>query len=196
MEISNEQKVTIIGLAIAIGIGSIVYLYNHVITPAKPSVILDKPAEVISHKSSANVVVHVCGAVKREGVYKLNASDKVIDAIKMAGGAGNYADLSGINLAEGVKDGQKIVVPVKAGNQDIRVSGDLVKRKIGNQGSMGSLINLNTASENELDSLPGVGPATAKKIVEARPFSSIDDLKKIPRFSKNKIEKLKDKVCL
>lgn len=196
MEISNEQKVTIIGLMIALGIGSIVYLFNHVITPAKPSVILDKPAEVISHKNSANVVVHVCGAVRREGVYKLCASDKVLDAVKLAGGANNDADLSQINLAEGIKDGQKIVVPIRAGDRDIRELGDQERRKSGNQGQMRRLVNINTANESELDSLPGVGPATAKKIIENRPFSSVDDLKKIPRLSKNKIEKLKNKVCL
>lgn len=187
----GENRLTVIGLLLAVAVGGLVYGYNHFLVPSKPAELLDKPSQVFESPKSAGIIVQVSGAVKREGVYRLNLGDRILDAIKLAGGELGNADLSPINLAEEIKDGQKIVVPAKE-YPDIRVSEGGRSRNI--RGSKDRKINLNTASESELDELPGVGPATARKIVEARPFSKPEDLLKIPRFGKNKIEKLKDKV--
>ncbi|MFA4966967.1 MAG: ComEA family DNA-binding protein [Candidatus Margulisiibacteriota bacterium] len=193
MKISNEQKVTIIGLMIAVSIGSIVYFYNHFLCPEKPSEILDDPKETVAVKKSGGLIVHVCGAVKREGVYELSAGDRVIDAVRAAGGAMPEAELSKLNLAEEAKDGQKILVPekVKPVVEAERKSGTPKEKKSGE-----GVVNINTASEKELDDLPGIGPATAKKIIAFRPYSKIEDLSKIDRFGKNKIEKLRTRVSI
>lgn len=193
MEISNEQKVTIIGLALAIAIGGGIYLYRHFLSPAEPGELLNTPKEVLAEVRPRGIVVHVSGAVVREGVYRLKPGDRIVDAIESAGGRLVNADLSTLNLAQAVKDGEKISVPI-LGDQGIGRSGS---RILGDRGiRKNGKINLNTASEAELDELPGVGAATAKKIVELRPFSRIEDLSKIPRFGKSKIDKIKEKVCL
>jgi competence protein ComEA len=189
MEISNEQKMTIIGLALAIMIGGGIYVYRNFLTPAEPGELLNTPEEVLAEVRPKGMVVHVCGAVAREGVYRLKPGDRILDAIQSAGGKLVNADLSTLNLAEIVKDGEKINVPVK--NPPACVKSAAGKPMPGSNGK----VNLNTATEAELDELPGVGPATAKKIIELRPFSRIEDLSKIPRFGKAKIDKLKEKVC-
>ena len=190
MEISNEQKLTILGLALAIMIGGGIYVYRNFLTPAEPGELLNTPEEVLAEVRPKGVVVHVCGAVAREGVYRLKPGERLVDALRQAGGARPGANLSALNLAEPLKDGQRIFIDypayvrlgrTSAGKQDIRGNGK---------------INLNTATEAELDELPGVGPATAKKIIELRPFSRIEDLSTIPRFGKAKIDKIKEKVCL
>lgn len=186
---------TIAGLLLAVVVGGAVYLYNHFLVPAKPEVMLDSPTEVALETKPKQMVVHVCGAVGREGVYRLNYGDRMLSAIKLAGGARANADLSSINLAEVVKDGQKIVVPVR-GYPEIGGSGTGRSGKQGIREEKSRKININTASAQELDELPGVGPATAQKIIGARPFSKIEDLIKIPRFGKSKYEKMKERICI
>ena len=126
------------------------------------------------------LVVEVGGAVARPGVYRLSAGSRVGDAIAAAGGYGPRVDVaaadSGLNLAAPVRDGQEIHVPSRdetaAGTAGLTGPG-------GSRTAVPSLVDLNTASAEELDRLPGVGPATAARIIaarEERPFSSVDDL--------------------
>jgi competence protein ComEA len=137
-------------------------------------------------------VVHICGAVKNEGVYKVTVDDRICDVIKMAGGGLAGADFSSLNLAEKVKEGQKIAIPFKAMLlPETKVSGALPQAA-----KKQKRINLNTASLAELDELPGVGPATAKKIIAARPFARVEDIMKVKRFGKSKFEKIKDRIEL
>lgn len=191
MKLSDEHKLTIIGLLAAVIIGSLVYAYNHFLVPSKSSEILDKPEKIFSRTpSSSGLKVHISGAVRREGVYVAKIGDRVVDLVTLAGGSMPNADLSALNLAEEVKDGQKVVIPVKV-YQDIRISegGRSGKQSI-------RKIKINTATLSELDELPGIGPATAQKIIDARPFSKLEDLAKIPRFGKSKFDKIKDRLCL
>jgi competence protein ComEA len=81
------------------------------------------------------------------------------------------------------------IKPVVEGNA-------LARSKSKTSTAAGGTININTASEKELDDLPGIGPSTAKKIIESRPFSKLEDLLKIARFGKSRLEKLKDRICL
>jgi len=193
MEISNEQKITIIGLVAAVLIGGIVYFYNHFLNPEKPSLLLNEPKQVFESMGEREIIVHVCGAVRRCGVYKMRLSDRTVDAIRMAGGPKLNAELSSLNLAEGLKDGQKIFIPEKI---KPTVEGNAPKGSGYQRNKGGDLININSASEKELDDLPGIGPATAQKIIEARPFSKLEDLLKIERFGKSRLEKIKDRICL
>lgn len=197
LSLSKEQQLILLGLVISIVIGLGVMAFRNFTGSADRGIVVEEP--VGEAKFSANpsgILVHVCGEVRREGVYKLKAGDRLLDAIKLAGGSLPNADLSSLNLAEQVKDGQRVVVPVKrkviegvSGDQEIRISGK----------SSGK-VNLNTADEKALDSLPGVGPSTAKAIIEYRrtngPFARIEQIMEIPRFGKSKFEKVKDKIII
>ena len=135
------------------------------------------------------VVVHVDGAVVSPGVYKLPGGSRVNDAISAAGGMTDEADRSKINLAAKIADGSKVYIP-KLGEQ---LDSSVVGSSIAGQ-SVSALININTASESELDKLPQVGPVTAQKIVAARPYSSLEDLLSIKVVSKSVFAKIKDLI--
>ncbi len=198
MQLDNNQKITFIGLIVAILVGSSYYLYNHLLTPASPKEIIEAPTQ--EARSISEVIVYISGAVKYEGVYRVSSHSRVFDVIKLSGGQIPNADFSSINLAEVVKDGQKIVVPYIPSQN---IAGSVGEQRLTGSGGKSAAsqasdkkININSATEAELDTLPGVGLATAKQIVEARPFSKTEDLIKISRFGKSKYEKIKDKVCL
>lgn len=140
------------------------------------------------------LVVHVAGAVKKPGVYALAPGKRVIDAIKAAGGATRNADLDELNLAAHIGDSQQILVP-KRGSRTAssRRSGR------GSQAAPG-MVNINTASAEELDALPGVGPSTAQKIVEHRdshgPFATAEGLLGVKGIGPKKLAKMKPHILL
>lgn len=148
------------------------------------------------------IVVHVDGAVASPGVYELAiASPRVRDAVDAAGGLAQGADTSSINLALPLGDGQKVHVPFEgeaAGAEADSSGGDAVVGSVSS--SMPSLVNINSATAEELDSLPGVGPSTAAAIVEDRdangPFSSVEDLMRVSGIGEKKFAKLRDHICV
>jgi competence protein ComEA len=137
------------------------------------------------------LVVHVVGAVRRPGLYRLVAGARIADALRRAGGATRRADLSLVNLAAPVSDGTQVVVPrrvaVAAGGGEAPAA------------APGGPVHLNTATVEQLDELPGVGPVTAQKIVDWREqhgaFSSVDDLDAIPGIGPARLEQLRDLVA-
>ena len=195
--LSKEQKIIILGLIISIIVGlSVNYFRGYDSNKQETTFVEQKETTQTESSPQLSILIHISGAVRREGVYRLNAGDRLLDAVKIAGGAQANADLSSLNLAEEVKDGQKIIVPFKQ-LVSSRISGD---QDIGKSGSSSPKVSLNTADEKALDSLPGVGPSTAKAIVEYRqkngPFTRLEQIMEIPRFGKNKYEKIKDKITL
>ena len=145
--------------------------------------------------SLAMIVVQVTGAVMRPGVYTLPAGSRVGDAIRAAGGYSTDVDPeaaeSKLNLAARLVDAQSIVVPRRG---DAAGSG-------GAEASEGAngLINLNTATAAQLDTLPGIGPVTAAKIIasrEERPFTSVDDLVTRKLVSASTLAKFRDQVTV
>ena len=110
------------------------------------------------------IYIHITGEVKKPGVVQLNLGDRIIDAIEKAGGETKQADLSQVNLAYKVEDGQKIYIPNKnekiseyiwSGNGDNNSDSNLNNK----EQKEGNKVNINTASQSELDGLPGIGPA-------------------------------------
>jgi len=203
--LSKEQQLILLGLIISLVIGFGVKVYQHFSRPSQ-GIIIEEPGARNVPAVEGTIMVHVCGAVHREGVFKLKLGDRLLDALKLAGGPLPSADLSGVNLAERVKDGEKIIVPEKQkvveegiGNASSDRSSERKEKDKKKQMSF-SKININTADEKMLDSLPGIGPATAKAIIEYRrkngPFARIEQIMEIPRFGKSKFEKIKDRVTL
>lgn len=142
-------------------------------------------------------LVHVAGAVRTPGVYRLRDGERVQDAVRRAGGPRAGADLNAINLAAKVADGQQVVVPRRGAAGAAAVSG----AGGGEPGGPSQApVSLNTATAEQLDTLDGVGPATASKILEYRRqhggFRSIDDLGEIPGIGPKRLAALRGKVQL
>ena len=137
-------------------------------------------------------LVHVAGAVRRPGVYRVPAGGRVQDAIRCAGGATRKANLDAINLAAPVQDGVQIVVPgAVAAGAGVAAAGAA-------GGAAGGPINLNTATEEQLETLDGVGPAIAGKIIDYRKqhggFRSVEDLTQVSGIGPKRLAALKGKV--
>ena len=152
----------------------------------------EKPADVPSEK----IVVYVVGAVNKPGIVTVNADGRVADAVNACGGVLPTADTEKVNMAQSIKDGQQIRIPEMAGQS---VASNGLPEKAGGKRADGR-ININTATEKELDELPGIGPAMAKRIIEYRDtqgmFQAPEDLKKVRGIGEAKFEKMKDKVSI
>lgn len=163
------------------------------------------------------LLVHVTGAVTKPGVYQLPQGSRVIDAVNKAGPTGD-AQLDALKLASPVIDGQTVYVPSKtaANQQGVPGSGGLSGSSTSENskgsyapqpGSAGSgsaaivgLVNINTADQSQLDTLPGIGPALAQRIIQYRetngPFKTIEDIKNVSGIGDKNFEKLKDKITV
>lgn len=135
------------------------------------------------------LIVHVCGAVRHEGVYKLPPGSRIEDAVNAAGGFLPAADRDYCNLAQPLEDGQQIRVPTRAEAEALRESA--------RQQSDG-LVNINTASEEELMQLPGIGQARASAIIAWREenggFQTIEDIMKVSGIKESAFLKIKDRI--
>jgi competence protein ComEA len=147
------------------------------------------PPVVVEQVQAPQIFVDVTGAVNTPGVYTLTASSRVIDAIKAAGGSAPEADLSTINLARVLADGEQIYVDAAVTNsKGVRVS--TTKRS--------GPININRATVGDFDSLDGIGPVIANRIVSYRkthgPFITIEDLQKVSGIGAAKFAQIKSKI--
>lgn len=181
--------------------------------PANPQVLPDRP-----EASPAVVMVEVQGAVNNPGVYTFPSGARLLNALGEAGGVTTHADTSDLNIAARLIDGSVLTVPYR-GTPDrpapaaaalntpgytrsgwdggrVVVSGSVAG---GAQPISDTLVNLNTATQFELEALPGVGPKTAVKILrfrELQPFGSVDDLRLIPGIGEKRVETLRPLVTV
>ncbi len=135
-------------------------------------------------QTGAVVVVHVVGAVSAPGVVRLPTGSRVIDALEAAGGASPDADLARVNLARLLVDGEQVAVP-RPGEPAPQAGGP-----VADDGTL----DLNTASIAELDGLPGVGPVLAQRIVDRRPYTSVDELDEVSGIGQTVLERLRPLV--
>jgi len=139
-----------------------------------------------AHAAARRLVVDVAGAVRRPGLYRLAPGTRIADALALAGGPAPKADVDLVNLAAPLADGEQVVVPVRGGGA---ASGGA---------SPTAPLDLNSASAEQLDALPGIGPATAAKIVAYRqahgPFRSVEELDAVPGIGAGRIAQLKGLV--
>ncbi|HYZ93892.1 MAG TPA: helix-hairpin-helix domain-containing protein [Actinomycetota bacterium] len=186
----------LIGLAVLAAVG-LVGGYG-VAMRAKPKptkVSLSAPAAKERGKTRT-IYVHVGGAVRRPGLYRLEDGARVDDAVRAAGGVLEDADLDALNLAARVKDGDKILVPAEGQGE----GGGSAPPGSQAAGQQGSLVNLNTASLSDLETLPGIGPALAQRILDFREknggFRTVEDLLEVPGIGSKKFEELRDLVTV
>jgi competence protein ComEA len=139
-----------------------------------------------------SVIVHVAGAVRDAGVYRLRVGARVDDAIGRAGGATARADLSQVNLAAKLEDGRQVLVPRRAAATAAAPAGGP------EPAAPGVPLSLNTATIEQLDELPGVGPATAQKILDYREanggFGSVEELGQVPGIGDKRLATLRELV--
>ncbi len=155
---------------------------------------------VVARQGGGRVVVHVAGAVRRAGVYRLSEGRRVADAVRRAGGARAGADLDAINLAAKVSDGQQVLVPLRgvAGSAAVGAGASATPAGGAPGAAPGVPLNLNTATLEQLDTLDGVGPATARKILEERQkrggFRSVDELGGVPGIGPKRLAAIRARV--
>lgn len=177
------------------------------------SVDIQPAGEESPNVGTGRIFVHVCGAVKKEGVYELSPDARVVDAIRAAGGCTKKAASFGINQAEALKDGVQVYVPTKAelkketngvgslasfGTEGVRTG--LSSQGMNPGGGGDALININLATKEELMKLNGVGEAKAELIITYRQakggFKDIKDIMKIKGIKQKFFDKIKDKICI
>ena len=152
------------------------------------------PLEAVAEAPARSIlVVHVVGEVQRPGLYRLRDGARIADAVRRAGGARRGADLAALNLAAPLVDGVQVLVPGHAASEP----GTAPSSGAGVAGGLAA-VSLSSATIEELDELPGVGPITAQKIVDYRtehgPFASVEDLDAVPGIGPTRIEQLRDLV--
>lgn len=160
------------------------------------------PDEEATAEAKDAIVVDVAGAVASPGVVELKDGARVADALGAAGGLAEDADLTSVNRAARLTDGQRVYVP-RVGEQVAPVEGDGSTGAAGEgtqSTATGQAVNINTAGLAELDALPGVGPATAQAIIDDReangPFTAPEDLMRVSGIGEKKFEKLKSSICV
>lgn len=151
-------------------------------------------AESDGQTAAAQIYVDIGGQVKNPGVYTVKEGTRLFEVIEKAGGLTEDAFIEQVNQAEAVTDGQKIVIP---SDEDVQQSLP-PQTALGKDGS--GLVNINSADSQTLQEIPGVGPATAEKIIAYRTengrFSSIEDLKNVSGIGDKTFEKMKDKITV
>lgn len=159
-----------------------------------------EPAEELEYSEESSVqpaviFVDISGAVEKPGVYEVTKETRLFEVIEMAGGLSEDADADHVNQASFVEDGQKIIIPVKGSDN----AGDLLSSDPENSGSVNGLININTASADELKTLNGIGDAMAERIIEyrsSRAFRSREDIMSVDGIGSKTYEKIKDHITV
>lgn len=173
----------------------------------RPSVRLDESAGAASpgageRSKAARIYVHVAGAVRRPGLYRVPSRSRVAVAIERAGGPTRKADLAGVNLAAALEDGQQVIVPRRGAGGPVAATGAGPADAGASAGpaatGAGAQISLATATAEQLDGLDGIGPTLAKRIIEYRDgkggFRSVAQLREVEGIGPKRFETLKQSV--
>lgn len=224
LNLSKKQKIIISIVVSIILILALIYVYQNlyaeddeIILANEENVLGVETNEIMNsseENSSSNsvdseetVVVHVIGEVNNPGVVTLPEGSRIIDAINKAGGKTEEADLSKINLAYIVEDGTQIYIPrINENLNEVSLISDgagvgvIVTDSNVEENEVNTKVNINTASKEKLETLPGVGETTAQKIIDYREangkFKTIEDIKNVSGIGDAKYESLKDKITV
>jgi competence protein ComEA len=158
------------------------------------------PAGSGSSTGAGRLVVDVVGKVRRPGVYRVADGARVDDALRMAGGALPGAELNSLNLARKVVDGEQIAVGVAGAGGAAPPGSPVVGGPAGSAATPGAPVNLNTATVQQLDALPGIGPVLAQRILDWRTqhgrFASVDQLREVTGIGPSRFDDLKPLVAV
>ena len=195
-EISRRRALAYVGAAVlALVVGGRFVLGSDAPQPAATAVPAAGALEA-EGSEARKLMVHVVGAVRNPGLYELEEGSRVDDAIAKAGGVKGRAALELVNLASPVADGQQVLVPGAGDGGGGAAAGAGATAA----GGAGGRVHLNSATLEELDTLPGIGPVTAQKILDYREengaFGSVDELDAVPGIGPARMEQLRDLVDL
>jgi len=187
---------TIINILIGVLVGLLAAgaMYLTVRTPT------GEPIQLMPSPTAQPIVVYITGGVNLPGIYRLPAESRLVDLVEQAGGFQEGVDFSRINLADPIEDGQQVVIP----------GGSVIATPvltIGGGGLLftptppaGRLVDINIATLDELEKLPGIGPTAAQKIIDYRttngPFARIDDLLKVPGIGPSILEEIRGLIIV
>ena len=208
LNLKQKRIIVIVGIIVLVLI--IIYFYNSRLEPPQ----LEDDILVEENQTNSNlgnktdekdlIIIHITGAVKMPGIVKLEEGARIEDAINKAGGLTEDADISKVNLAYVLEDGVKIIIPSDSDIGDLgeniisNGSGENILEDFENS-SDNNILNINKATEQELEDLPGIGPSLASKIIEYRnkngKFSSVEDIKNVNGIGESKYENIKEKLC-
>lgn len=158
--------------------------------------IINETADNSTSSEEGTIIVHISGQVNKPGVVELENGKRVIDAVELAGGLKNDADIDRINLAKKLVDEEKIYVPKIGEEVSIELSESITTTSDQNQSGK---VNINTCSKSELVGLPGIGDVLADRIIEyrsANKFSTIEDIKNVSGIGEKKFESIKDLIIV
>ena len=206
--IKDNKKILIILLIITLLIGGLIYFFRLDNKDNEDITYIETTTKLVE-KTKANNYVDVKGSVKKPGVYEFKENDRVIDAIKLAGGLTKNADTSNINLSKKLKSEMVIVINTKS---ELKNNNNLtcdavctrevieVNNCIETENKTNNKININTADINKLTELDGIGESKAKTIIEYRTtnglFKNIEDIKNISGIGESLYNKIKDKITI
>ena len=204
-----KSKIIFIGAIILIIVGIIYQIkqknqenmeidYQNIVVQEDENI--DEKQDTLEEKEY--IKIHIAGQVKNTGIIELEVGSRISDAIQKAGGITEFANLEEVNLAYSLEDGQKLYIPsieeknveyiTKENGENIIQVTNIVNSK--------NVININKANIEELESIPGVGPSMAQKIINYRiengNFKTIEDLKNVSGIGDKKFESMKDYVCV
>lgn len=195
------RAIIAVGVAVLVvtGIGAVVAVRSEIGTSVAVEPVVTVPAAGPTTTTGpgaggAGVVVHASGAVRSPGVYRLPVGSRIVDLLERAGGPAVDLDLDRVNLAAPLADGQRVWLP-RVGEVAPALAGD------GGGGGAGpNLVDVNHASADQLDALPGIGPTLAAAIIADRtrqgPFRSVDDLLRVKGLSRSKVDALRELVVI
>lgn len=218
LKLNKNTKKIIFGLIIfALGI-IVYYIYMNIINSTfnnddffintENNNIENKIEESSKENNKNTIIVHISGAVQREGIIEIDEESRIVNAIERAGGLKENACIKDINLASKIEDGEKIYIPTLEefnkmqnessveNNSKEAVKNNEIKTSI----TRSNKININSATQHELESLPGIGSTTALKIITYRKengkFKSIEEIKKVNGIGENKYKEIKDLIVI
>ena len=221
---NKKQKIVLVILAIAVILGICYYVYAkdgnfssmeelQVEESLKAN---SEEAKEINKENEETIVVHISGAVEQEGIVELKVNSRVADAIEKAGGLKDDANTNDINLAYVLEDGMKIYIPNKQETEEkqtiTKESGVIEENTaqettqktsqttVNKTNSNTKKVNINTALQTELETLPGIGPSIATKIITYRKenggFKTIKDIKEVSGIGESKFNNIKDLITV
>lgn len=207
--LENKEKIIIAIIGVILVISLIIYFIDRneedeYIEINNEIANLTEEEVVEEIEESEEIILHIIGAVKNPGIVKIKEGSRIVDVIEAAGGVTEDADISKINLAYVVEDGQKIFIP--SITDEITEETEYVTSESGdniivdNNEGENIMVNINKATQTELETLPGIGPAMALRIIEHREengnFESIEEIKNVKGIGDAKFENIKINICV